>query len=59
MWNAVEVRFTPGRPVVAFVAVQLVGGRHLYLKVQFVDVLPAERLQKIRSFMELPGLSFR
>jgi len=54
-----RVRFTPGRPAAAFLAIQLVGGRHMYLKVQIVDVPRVERLQRIRSFMELPGLSFR
>jgi len=54
-----RVRFTPGRPAVAFIAIQLLGGRHMYLKVTIVDVLPAERLQRIRIFLELPSLSFR
>jgi hypothetical protein len=54
-----RVRFAPGKPAVVYLAVQLVGGRHMYLKVQIVDVPRAERLQGIRAFMELPGLSFR
>jgi hypothetical protein len=54
-----RVRFTPGKPAVVFGSVQLVGGPHLYLKVRVVDVLPAERLQRIRFFLELPSLSFR
>jgi len=54
-----RVHLSPGRPAVAFIAIQLSGGRHMYLKVEMVDALPAERLQRIRAFMELPGLSFR
>jgi len=54
-----RVRFAPGKPAVVYLAIQLVGGQHLYLKVQIVDVPRAERLQRIRAFMELPGLSFR
>ena len=54
-----RVRFAPGKPAAVYVAIQLVGGRHMYLKVQIVDVPRAERLQEIRAFMELPGLSFR
>jgi hypothetical protein len=54
-----RVGFAPGKPAAVCVAIQLVGGRHMYLKVQIVDVPRAERLQRIRPFMELPGLSFR
>jgi len=54
-----RVRFAPGKPAAVYVAIQLVGGRHMYLKVQIVEVPRAERLQRIRAFMELPGLSFR
>ena len=54
-----RVRFAPGKPAVVYLAIQLVGGHHVYLKVQIVDVPRAERLQRIRAFMELPGLSFR
>jgi len=54
-----RVRFAPGKPAVVYLAIQLVGGHHMYLKVQIVDVPRAERLQRIRSFTELPGLSFR
>ena len=54
-----RVRFAPGKPAVVYLAIQLVGGQHMYLKVQIVDVPRAERLQRIRSFMELPSLSFR
>src|SRR6266404_3630665 len=54
-----RVRFAPGKPAVVYLAIQLVGGHHVYLKVQIVDVPRAERLQSIRAFMELPGLSFR
>ena len=54
-----RVRFAPGKPAAVYVAIQLVGGRHMYLKVQIVDVPRAERPQRIRAFMELPGLSFR
>src|SRR6266403_702030 len=39
-----RVRFTPSKPAVAFIAILLLGGRHMYLKVTIVDVLPAERL---------------
>ncbi len=31
----------------------------MYSKVQIMDVSRAERFQRIRSFMGLPGLSFR
>ena len=31
----------------------------MYSKMQIMDVSRAERLQRIRSFMGLPGLSFR
>jgi hypothetical protein len=54
-----RVRFAPGKPAAVYVAIQLVGGWHMYLKVQIVDVPRAERLQRIRAFMGLPGLSFR
>jgi len=54
-----RVRFAPGKPAMVYLAIQLVGGHHVYLKVQIVDVPRAERLQRIRAFMELPGLSFR
>jgi hypothetical protein len=54
-----RVRLSPGKSAVVYVAIQLVGGRHMYLKVQIVDVPRAEQLQRIHSFMELPGLSFR
>jgi hypothetical protein len=54
-----RVRFAPGNPAAAYLAIQLVGGHHMYLKVQIVDVPLAERLQRMRAFMELPGLSFR
>jgi len=53
------VRFAPGKPAVVYLAIQLVGGHHIYLKVQIVEVPRAERLQRLRSFMELAGLSFR
>jgi hypothetical protein len=54
-----RVRISPGNLAVAFLAIQLLGGRHLYLKVRIVDVPPAERLQRIRTFLELPSLSFQ
>ena len=54
-----RVRFAPGKPAVVYLAIQLLGGHHIYLKLQIVDVPRAERLQKLRAFMELPGLSFR
>src|SRR2546427_547290 len=51
--------FTQEDPAVVYLAIQLVGGHHVYLKVQIMDVPRAERLQRIHAFMELPGLSFR
>ncbi len=54
-----RVRLSPVKPAMAFIAIQLLGGRHMYLEVQIVDVPRAERLQRMRSFMNLPGLSFR
>src|SRR6266446_9431574 len=54
-----RVRFAPGKPAVVYLAIQLVGGHHVYLKVQIMDVPRAERLQRIHAFMELPGVSFR
>src|SRR5258706_4645164 len=54
-----RVRLAPGKPAAGYLAIQLVGGRHMYLKVQIVEVPRAERLQRLRSFMELAGLSFR
>jgi len=33
-----RVRLSPGKPAVASVAIQLLGGRHMYLKVQIMDV---------------------
>jgi len=54
-----RVRFAPWKPAVVYLAIQLVGGHHIYLKVQIMDVPRVERLQRIRSFMELPGLAFR
>ena len=55
-----RVRLSPVKPAMAcVVAIQLLGGRHMYLEVQIVDVPRAERLQRMRSFMKLPALSFR
>ena len=54
-----RVRLAPGKPAVVYLAIQLLGSRHMYLKVRIVDVPPAERLQRIRTFLELPSLSFR
>ena len=42
-----------------FVDVQLVGGQHIYLKLQLPSVLPAERLRRVHSALKSPGLSFR
>ena len=49
----------PGQTEQAFVDVQLVGGHHIYLRFQLVALLPAERLQRVRSILTLPGVSFR
>jgi hypothetical protein len=54
-----RVRFAPGKLAAVYTAIQLVGGHHIYLKVRIVDVPRAERLLRLCSFMELPGLSFR
>jgi hypothetical protein len=58
----VERRMREHAPVKAFVGfldIQLVGGRHVYLKFHGLAALPAERLQKVHSFLMLPSLSFR
>jgi hypothetical protein len=49
----------PGQHFVGFNDIQLVGGRHIYLRFQGVAVPPADRLQRIHSFLTLPGLAFR
>ena len=54
-----RVRFTPGKPAAAFVEIQLLGSQHVYLKFQIIDVPYPERLQRMRSFLALPGVSFR
>ena len=33
-----RVRFAPGKPAVVYLAIQLVGGHHMYLKVLIMDV---------------------
>jgi hypothetical protein len=52
-------RHTPGQRFVGFLDIQLVSGLHIYLKFHGLAALPAERLQKIQSFLTLPSLSFR
>jgi len=54
-----RVRFTAGKPAAAFVEIQLLGSQYVYLKLQIIDVPYPERLQRIRSFLALPSVSFR
>ena len=54
-----KLQHQPGQTHASFIDIQLIGGRHIYLKFQIVDVVPAERAQRIRAFLALPGLSFR
>jgi len=52
-------RHTVGGPVVAFLDIEMLGGRHVFLKMVAVEGLPADRLQRIHSFLAAPSLSFR
>jgi hypothetical protein len=54
-----RVHLPPGGTAAAFVDIQLARDQHIYLKFRITDVLPAERMQRIRSFLGSPGLSFR
>ena len=49
----------PGQQFVGYLDIQMVNGRHVYLKFHGVAALPAERLQRVHSFLTLPSLSFR
>src|SRR5882724_3564008 len=48
-----------GGPVVGFLDIEMLGGRHLFLKILAIEELPADRLQRIHSFLAAPSLSFR
>jgi hypothetical protein len=48
-----------GGPVVGFLDIEMLGGRHVFLKIMAVEELPADRLQRIHSFLAAPSLSFR
>jgi len=49
----------PGQHFVGYLDIQMVNGQHVYLKFHGVAALPAERLQRVHSFLTLPSLSFR
>jgi hypothetical protein len=50
---------TAGGPVVVFLDIEMLGGRHVFLKIMAVEELPADRLQRVHSFLAAPSLSFR
>jgi len=61
-FNHVERRrqhHQPGQTQLGFVDIQLVGEHHIYLRFTLEALLPAERLQRVRSLLTLPALSFR
>jgi hypothetical protein len=49
----------PGEFAVGFLDIEMVGGQHLYLAVEFVVGLPAERLQRINLLLSAPSIHFR
>lgn len=49
----------PGQHFVGYLDIQMVNSQHIYLKFHGVAALPAERLQRVHSFLTLPSLSFR
>jgi hypothetical protein len=52
-------QLTTGQRFAGLLDVHLLGGQHIYMKLQGVTALPAERLQKIHYLLTLPGLWFR
>ena len=52
-------QFATGQRFAGFLDVHLCAGQHIYMKLHGVTALPAERLQKIHYFLNLPGLWFR
>jgi len=43
-----QQRRTAGEPVVVFLDIAILGGRHMFLKKMAVEELPADRLQRVR-----------
>jgi hypothetical protein len=54
-----QQRRTVGGPVVVFLDIAILGGRHMFLKIMAVEELPADRLQRVHSFLAAPSLCFR
>jgi len=50
---------TPGDFAVRFLHVEMLGGQHIFLAIEFVVELPAERLNKIHFLLLAPALHFR
>src|SRR4051812_43984258 len=49
----------PGEFAVGFVDLEMAGGLHLFLGVEFVVGLPAERMQRINLLLSAPSVHFR
>jgi hypothetical protein len=50
---------TPGDFAVRFLHVEMLGGQQIFLAVELIVELPAERLNKIRFLLSAPALHFR
>ena len=49
----------PGQRFVGFLDIQMVGGRHMYLRIIGEELLPADRMQRIKFYLTARSLSFR
>ena len=49
----------PGEFAIGFVDLEMVGGLHLFLGVEFVVGLPAERMQRLNLLLSAPSVHFR
>jgi len=49
----------PGEFAVGFVDLEMVGGLHLFLAVEFLVGLPAERMQRFNLLLSAPSVHFR
>ena len=50
---------TPGDFALRFLHVEMLGGQQIFLAIEFVVELPAERLNKIHFLLSAPALQFR
>jgi hypothetical protein len=50
---------TPGEFAVGFLDIEMVGGQHVFLGVEFVVGLPMEQLQRVNLLLSAPSVHFR